>query len=39
MAKIKIKRWNLVDMCTYSQHPMKIKRQALCDVSSSRATW
>ena len=39
MVGIKSDQWTLMDTCTHPEHPMKIKRQALCDVSSSRATW
>ena len=38
MAEIKGDRWTPADTCTYLERLIKIKRQALHDVSSSRAT-
>ena len=35
MAKIKSNLLTPADMCTHREHPMKIKRQALHDISSS----
>ena len=39
MVEIKNNRWTLVDTCTHLECQMKIKWQALRNVSSSCATW